>query len=207
MMNQKTLKTSHQAKVFILPEAKKKLDAYVSLAIGEISGLGKIRKVAKGVLLIEDVFIFDQDCTPVETNLNLDKVAEFLTEMIMAGEDTSCIRLWWHSHANMDTFWSHTDNTTISGFNNEWMVSLVTNFDGDYLCRVDTFQPMQMTAHDVLFHELVEADTTMVELLRAEVEEKVRHTVPAPVVYVKGAKSGYVAPDGVDLAPDAEFDQ
>jgi hypothetical protein len=193
--------------IYILPEAKMKLDAYVSLAKGEISGLGKVKKLKRGVLLIEDLFIFDQKCTPSETVLDRSVVADFMTDMISAGEDPSCIRLWWHSHADMKVSWSTTDESTIYGFNNEWMLSLVTNYGGDYLCRVDSFQPMQMTAYDVPLQVFLEMDVETLEMLRKEVEAKVKHTVPK-VKYIKGGNlHGYVPTDGVDIFEVVEYSE
>lgn len=166
--------------IYILPEVKIKLDIYVNLAEGEISGLGKVRILRKGELLIEDIYLFDQKCTASNSELNQAKVADFLTDMIYSGEDPSVIRFWWHSHASGTTFWSEEDNETIFGFSNEWMVSLVTNFAGQYLCRVDSFQPVQTTAHDVPFCVYYETDENLIALLTKEVKEKVKFIVPKP---------------------------
>lgn len=182
--------------LYILPDAKRKLDTYVSLALGEISGLGKIKRMERGALLIEDIFIFDQDCTPSHTELNSDAVSD---DMLDADLDVATIRLWWHSHGDMDTFWSPEDNETIHGLSNEWMVSLVTNFAGDYLCRLDVYEPMQMTTENVSFQVYLEVDPALVENLRQEVRQKVRHTVP-PVFPPGGVYYGLVPANGA-VAP------
>lgn len=166
--------------VYIMPEVKIKLDMYVGLAKGEISGLGKVRILRKGELLIEEIYLFDQKCTDVSSILNQGAVSDFLTDMIFSGEDPSTIRFWWHSHANGNPFWSVDDNETIFGFSNEWMVSLVTNFAGQYLCRVDAFNPVQTTAHDVPFRLYYETDESLFALLVKEVEKKVKFIVPKP---------------------------
>ena len=200
-------KTKHQTMIYILPEAKMKLDAYVGLAKGEISGLGKVIRLKKGTLLIQDLFIFDQKCTPSETVLDSSAVADFMTDMISAGEDPSCVRLWWHSHADMKVFWSTTDDATIFGFNNEWMLSLVTNFFGDYLCRVDSFQPMQMTAYDVPLQVFLEMEAKTLEILGKEVETKVKHTVPKTKTYAGGNNNEHVPTDAVDIFEVVEYSE
>ncbi len=167
--------------VYILPKAKVKLDTYVMLAKGEISGMGIVRNIRRGVLLIEDLYIFEQECTMADTILNRRKIGEFVTDMIIAGKDPSVLRLWWHSHANMDVFWSVTDDGTISGFNNEWMLSLVTNFAGDVLCRIDAFAPVQTTALETRFQVLLEAPELLLASLRREVAAKVVFIEPKPV--------------------------
>lgn len=199
------LNSNPPGKVFILPEAKEKLDAYVSLAKGEISGLGKVKRLKRGVLLIEDVFIFSQKCTPTSTNLDRMAVADFLTDMITAGEDSSAIKLWWHSHADMEVYWSTTDDRTIYGFNNEWMLSVVVNFFGDSLCRIDAFQPMQTTAHDLSLQVLLSIEPEALELLRQEVALKVVHTDPK---VMKGdKKNGLLETDGYSIPTDVELFQ
>lgn len=167
----------------ILPLAKIKMDVWVASAKGEISGLGKVIRLARDVLLIEDVFLFDQECTLSSTKLNQSKIADFLADMIMSGGNPECIRLWWHSHADMDPCWSIKDDETIYGFNNEWMVSLVTNFTGETLCRVDTFAPVQMTAYETLFRVYLGTSKDLLASLEAEAAAKVKFTEPKVVTY------------------------
>lgn len=171
-MIQKIVET--RAVVYILPLAKIKLDTYVGLVKDEVSGLGKVSRLGRGELLIEDVYLFDQQCNSASTILDGGKIADFLTDMIVSGEDPSSIRFWWHSHAGMEPFWSATDNDTIYGFNNEWMVSLVTNHAGKYLCRVDAFKPIHMTAENIPLCVLLEKDELLMASLKSEVKEKVK---------------------------------
>ena len=198
--------------IYILPLAKIKLDAYVRFAEGEISGLGKVGRLGREELLIEDILLFDQECTPSSTKLDQGKIADFLVDMIESGEDPSCIRLWWHSHADIGSCWSAKDDETICGFNNEWMVSLVTNFAGDYLCRVDAFVPVQMTVYETLFRVYLETPKDILTSLQAEVTAKVKFTKPKVVAYQViypnefdyldpiGGSDELIPPDG-DTAP------
>ncbi|HSV94541.1 MAG TPA: hypothetical protein VLH94_00985 [Spirochaetia bacterium] len=177
--------------IYILPLAKIKLDTYVRLAKGEVSGLGKVRALGRMALLIEDVFILEQRCNDVDTAINPKKICELMTTMIMSGEDISCLRLWWHSHAGGNTFWSPKDKENIYGFNAEWMLSLVTNYAGEYLCRVDAFHPVQTTVDGCPLQIYFEEDDLLTAQLQEEIDNMVTTIVPEeqPVLirpYLKG---------------------
>lgn len=179
--------------VLITPEAKIKMDAWVGMSPGEVSGLGQVRVVKKGLFLIEDVFLLKQTCTGSHTVLNSEAIAALMMEMIQSGVDMSLLRLWWHSHADFAVSWSPTDNNTIAGFNNNWMLSLVTNYSRDYMCRVDSYDPIHMTANYVPFDVLLDVSEERLTELSREFSEKVTFVVPKPPVkkgvYIPNAKT------------------
>lgn len=179
-------KAGFPAVVYLTPEVKVKLDTLVLLPKGEISCLGMVKKLGKGELLVYEAILFKQTCNNADTTMDQGVISDHITDMIMDGEDPSTIRLWWHSHASMKPFWSPQDNETIAGFNNEWMVSIVTNFKGEYMCRLDVFQPIQATAFDIPVRVLLEPDEETFALLKAEVEEKVTFFVPKKTTFRRG---------------------
>lgn len=184
--------------VYILPEVKVKIDSWVMFAKGEVSGLGLIRPLKKGVLLVEDVFLLDQVCTGQSTVLNQNAIVKLMSRLIGEGADMSLLRFWWHSHAKMDTFWSPRDNETIIGFQNSWMVSLVTNYYRNYLCRVDSFDPVHMTSNRVTFDVLLEVSEEQLSRFRDEVDSKVKYVKPAQI-YSKLYPHVVVSAEGVKV--------
>ena len=141
-------------RIFITPAAFEKYKAYIKYAEGEISGLGKVKKIDKETFLIEDVRLFEQECTGATTTLQQDDVAKFLTKLIKEGEDTSVWKCWWHSHANFSVFWSGTDTSTIDDFDNDleennYIISIVGNKNGDFLARIDSYAPFRSTIDDL----------------------------------------------------------
>jgi len=126
------------------PQAAEKLRLYVSLCPFEISGLGEVAIVPTG-FLVEDLYLLKQRCYHSYTELLPDYLSRFLISFVEQGKDPARLKLWWHSHAEMDIFWSPIDNYTARGFQNDFMLSLVTNKAGQQRCRLDLYQPLQLT--------------------------------------------------------------
>jgi len=126
-----------------------KLRAYVEGVDGEISGLGKIA-VDGTTIRVLDIRIFQQTVSAAETILDRRQLATFYDTIIQEEGDLSAWKLWWHSHADMQTFFSGIDEQTIADFDSElaidnWMLSLVTNYHGDMFFRADVFSPLRVT--------------------------------------------------------------
>ncbi len=136
--------------IIIFPvKVYQKIRAYVESTKLEISGLGKIL-IDGDEIFIQDVRILRQVVSPANTVLDRNGLGEFYDQIITEEGDLSNWKLWWHSHADMDTFFSGTDLATIEDFDNEtphdnWMFSLVTNRDGDIMARIDIFNPLRCT--------------------------------------------------------------
>lgn len=171
-------------KIHITFEAKRKLELYTEAVTGEISGLGLVEK-RNGEFWIEDVYIFKQESTIGDTDLNPDAIAEFLNEMIVAGKDPAKLKLWWHSHGSMGAFWSGTDTATMGKFGNGWMLSLVVNKRGEYKCRLDIYDPIHIYLENVEMEtHLPMASEELRKRIEAEVKEKVStRTYGTTVVY------------------------
>lgn len=168
--------------IYISPEVKIKLDTYIQLAEGEISGLGSIEIFGKQDFLVRELYLFNQTCTPSDTKLDRKAVAKFIYQMIHEGKNPAVIKLWWHSHADMPVFWSvGTDEKTIAGFKNEWMVSIVGNKAGEYLGRVDIFKPIRLSVDKLELRVILVPDEEMRKLLAEEVTQKVVFTIPKEV--------------------------
>ena len=136
-------------RLFLLPEVEQRIRHYTDLANGEVSGLGTVEEFDGG-FLVDKVFLPKQNCTPAGTTLDEDAVATLLMELEAAGEDSGRMRLWFHSHAHHDVFWSQTDEECIEGLaNGDYILSLVTNKRGHTLARLDIFRPVRMTVDDI----------------------------------------------------------
>jgi len=174
-------RTSSFPTVFITPSAKQKLDLYIELAEGEISGLGTVTRLGNDFLITE-VHLLEQECTGASTDLSAEDVSRFLLESVRTGLDPSQLKLWWHSHAGMGTFWSGTDDATAGRFSNGWMLSLVGNKRGEYLVRLDLFEPIRLTLDGLEFSVRFEPDAGLRSAIEAEVEAKVKRPAPPPAI-------------------------
>jgi len=155
----------------------------------EIGGLGTVVADADG-LLITDVFLLAQRVSASDTELDTEALFDFLARHVTEGGDPAQVRLWWHSHADMDVVWSETDRATIRSLPGEFWVALLVNRRGEMVCRLDVFLPQRHTWELPLVEVLDPAGSDPETLCRAidrEILEKVRaYTVVHEVLGYEG---------------------
>jgi proteasome lid subunit RPN8/RPN11 len=173
-------------KIYLSIEAYQKMRLWVEMAKGEISWLGSVSEIRDQdnrfeAFLIEDIHLLKQTCSSVNTALDDQSVGQFLTEMVMKNQDTSKIKAWIHSHASMKCFWSNIDEECISNLaNSSYVISIVTNKDGDILARVDIFKPFHVTVNEAVVDIYYPADEHLRKLCKKEFKDKVTESVFIP---------------------------
>jgi len=136
------------SQVWIDLVAHEKLWAWTRMAKGEVSMLGLVEDAADGPA-ITDLFLIRQTCTSSSTDMDQGDVARLLTELAAEGIEGQ-LRAWVHSHAEMEVFWSNTDDRCIEGLQgNPYTVSVVVNRKGDVRARIDVFHPIRVVIDDV----------------------------------------------------------
>lgn len=125
-------------KCYIENKAWQKMQYYIQNIDAEISGLGKTY-VKDGDIYVTDLTIFKQEVTGVNTDLSQDNRALFQNELKKKGEDVSKWNLWWHSHVNMNVFWSGTDDKAVENDMGKipYLLSIVSNKKKEIKTRVD----------------------------------------------------------------------
>jgi len=145
---------------------------FTELCDEEISGFGTVEVKPYG-LLITGIEILKQEVGPAHATMDEDAMAEFLFEKTKNKEDLSKWRVWWHSHAKMQAFFSGTDTGTIDKSTEfPWLVSMVTNHEGELVGRVDIYTPIR-AYEEVDIITLEEEDEALKELCQKEIDEKV----------------------------------
>jgi hypothetical protein len=140
---------SMEATVFLEPAVNEMINHWIDMAEGEVSGLGLVDLVPGG-FLVKEVFLPDQACTPASSTIEPEAVAKLLLDLDQAGYEPSKLRFWFHSHADMDVFWSSQDTTTMMLMENrEYVISMVGNKRGKRLARVDFYHPFEAHIDDV----------------------------------------------------------
>jgi proteasome lid subunit RPN8/RPN11 len=153
-----------------------KFRAYIENFDKEISGFGKI-SILNNIITIEDIKIFKQTATSIETVLDKNDLGIFYDEIVKNGENLVDWKLWWHSHAFMKAYFSSVDLETIEDFDNDlpqnnWMLSIVSNHDSDLLARIDIFSPIRSTMHKIDW-EIDFKDQQITSRAIDEIKEKV----------------------------------
>ena len=157
---------------------------YVDIAPGEVSALGVVERDGED-LVVTDLFLPKQTCSGASTEMDQSDVAKILVDLESQGIDSKTLRLWLHSHADMNTFWSQTDAETIRGLCNDgFLLSVVTNKKGAMLARVDVFEPIPFTIDKVPVEPLL-PDFGLRDQCKAEIEARVQRAA-LPAVRVAG---------------------
>ena len=124
--------------------AWRKMRLYTDLCPWEVSGLGLLDEVDSGYVMT-DLLLVEQEVTSLATALDGRAVSDLISRLLDAGEDPSRLKVWWHSHAREAVFWSGEDERTISTFQNDYMLSIVSNHARKHLARVDRYAPRTTT--------------------------------------------------------------
>ena len=104
----------------------------------EISGLALLDyKPAANNILVHNLRLLEQKVTSVMTDLDQVAIGKLMTQMIQKGHDTATLKVWWHSHAGGDVYWSkHQDEVTIRNlgdFGFDYLLSIVGKHRGEVL--------------------------------------------------------------------------
>ncbi len=161
--------------IYLSIKAYQKMRAWTGMAKGEVSWLGTVERMNEDGFLIDDIHLLKQVCTDANTSLDDSAVGEFLTGIARKGGDPSKVKAWLHSHGRLKAFWSQTDEKTIEGMRSAgYLISVVTNKDGEMLGRIDIFSPFHVHVSDVQVNVFHEPDNDLRKALSAEFHEKVK---------------------------------
>lgn len=130
----------------VTADAMKRMFLYARHSKGEVSGLGDVI-VKDGELTITNVYIFPQECSGGETDMDWEAVTNFLSQFKAGSPEAMAKRLWWHSHADMQAFFSGTDKDTIISWGKQgvqYLVSICVNKKREVAVRYDVFKPVHL---------------------------------------------------------------
>jgi len=172
---------SNAPRMAISRRAAGKLRAFIDECRGEISGFGTVEVTGNG-FLIQDIFILEQEVSWAGTAISEEDMARFVQRLLDEGKDPATVRVWWHSHADMENFWSRTDKDTIAScFLSDFMITMVGNKKGRLKVRLNIYKPSPV----VIDYPPVELGASVDPELRAEAQaeigKKVR-VIPLPEV-------------------------
>lgn len=150
-----------------------KMMGYIDAVDGEISGMGEVQKVGN-TYTVTDIWLLKQENTGTSTRIDAVSLADLRAEVYSQGKAQDGFQLWWHSHANMDTFWSGTDKATMDMFMTDipWMLFIVANKKRSFRARVQFKEPFNVAFEDIpVFVE------TALAYDKEEIEREVRAKV------------------------------
>jgi len=160
--------------LYVDPTVLKRIQYYAQAAEGEVSGLGTVIKDDKGRMVVNRVYLLEQESSGADTELNSEAISKLMTDMIGKNEDPAQLKFWWHSHATMGVFWSGTDDTCAETLSREFAFSLVVNKAGEKRCRLDLYNPFRVTFDGVRVEEISQEDNDLKKECELEVKQKVK---------------------------------
>jgi hypothetical protein len=111
MENYKSKGTMNDYTINIDNMVYQKIMHWVNKATGEVSGLGKLTiDKTTGIITIKSAILLKQENTGTTTDIDAQAIGKAMFEL---RNEEGHLNFWWHSHVNMDVFWSGTDLDTI----------------------------------------------------------------------------------------------
>lgn len=190
-INNKEVKVKAYApKLTIYREDYLKLVAYALEAKGEISGFLKVTEHQDGQgYHIHAPIIFEQECTGVTTDLDTTSVAKFFDNIVRVQKgDPTEYRCWWHSHVDMDVFYSGTDNKSIDEFTEDWgfVIGITVNRKGEIYTRIQYNNPLWIELENVPLVIKETLSNDMLDKIKADVASMVKEkTYTSSIVTTK----------------------
>ena len=164
---------------------QKDLDLILGFALlnypQEINGRGYIHQVGN-VFNIKDIFILSQEASIGSVDEDENAIHKYIVENL--DKDFDLMNFQWHSHPG-EVYFSSRDQKSIRkwGKTMNFLLSLVVNRKSEYVCRLDIFEPIELSMEIPLIVTREISDET-IQFCQDEIAEKV--TI-APVVKVHRA--------------------
>lgn len=136
---------NNNPKVFIQKHVWHKMNGWCRAAKSEVSGMFLVRH-EKGNFHVYDIFFPKQKGSSGFTELDDVSVGKINYKLHKKGIDPAHNRGWWHTHYNFNVFWSGTDDRTaetMAKATDNWLLSIVINQAGEWLCRFDMYSPIE----------------------------------------------------------------
>lgn len=176
-------------------EVYKKIMAYAEIASGEIQGWADLEyNPDRRCFVAGEVYLIEQEGGAGHVIIDEEVQSRFNLELAKKGKK-QMPRLWWHSHVEMQTFFSGTDEDTLSEYKNDtFFVGLVVNKFREMACKAYVYTEETTTMLDAVTKEedwlkiedlevkiAMEYDEIPADLIK-EVETKVKKPVPHKLV-------------------------
>lgn len=158
--------------------AYEKMLLYVDIASKEVGWLGTVSVQPSNIYLIEDVFLLKQQVHGTETEISNEGLQELATELLARpnGEEIwNNIRFWGHSHVNMGTNPSSTDNSQMDIFRScghPFFIRGIFNKDGRAQFSLYLYE-QGLTFDDARWSR----ESSIGDALRQSIEEEFRQKV------------------------------
>jgi len=169
---------SRAPKVVIDELVYQRIMHWVNKSQYEVSGLGKV-VVEDGVVRVVAAYLLPQKNSQTSTDIEAADVGRLAYE---TRDEPGELRFWWHSHVNMQVFWSGTDLETINQLGaHGWFVHTVFNKRNETRTAISMGDPFPAMIDNITLHIEHQIDSNLIAQWDKEYESKVTNIVPKPV--------------------------
>lgn len=159
---------TNEVKLIIPLSTYRKIMAYTAICDLEISGFCEVEyNQARHAFIAGEVYLLDQEVTGTGTHMDEEAVSKFNLDYIKKG-GTQLPRLWWHSHVNMEAFFSGIDEDTLKELQNDtFAIALVVNKRKEFRAMAYVYKE---TVTNIMGFEFETKEQVKIDPLHAEVE-------------------------------------
>jgi len=182
VINKGDIKVEVDATILIPVKIYNRMMTYVKLIDKEINGMGMVEKVGLAEFRITDIYLLKQTVSGGSCDIEPDSIRMLAEKLVEEDRNPSMLRFWWHSHNNMGTFFSVTDENTGKQFGgSEYFISIVVNKDGKMRGKINLFKPIELVLDNVAITvEYPPENSNLVEECKKDIEENVKTNVYVP---------------------------
>lgn len=121
--------------IIIERETYRRIKGFTKLANGEVAGIARVKFLDSKLYVSNLILLPDQETTSSSVEFEPLK----LMRVVISQNSPEEFRFMWHSHANMNTFISGTDEACIEYIlkTSPFVISCVSNKEGKLLLRLD----------------------------------------------------------------------
>ena len=198
------LNNKYDYNIFVTSKARFKMETYCSLSEGEIGWLGFVKRDGLN-FIIEDVVLLKQQVHAATTEIDPKSLLELWGSL--SDEQSAKLKIWGHSHVNMEPNPSGQDNDQMEYFKeNDWFIRLITNKKGKYHIDIyDYMNGVKVHFDDTDLKTYIENQGEIEDSIIKEIKEKVTEKkIEAPKQYQKSFYDYTPAPINKNLqeSPD-----
>lgn len=178
-----TVKEEFKISLEIEESVFKKIMYWIRKSNFEVSGLGKVEvNQEENSIRVIDAILLPQKNTSTTTDLDAGAISK---AMFLLKDTPGELRWWWHSHVNMDAFWSGTDDNTIKRLGlGGWFVATVLNKREEMKSAYSQSSPLRLFLDDIQT-SLIQYEQEIPKEWEEEYEKNVENMKPqeSKVVY------------------------
>lgn len=159
----------------------------------EISGMLLAKVDKDGDIALFNPTILKQTVSGTQTVLKKEELAKFYVDCYKKeGKDIHFV--WWHSHANMDVYFSATDVNTFEEYaETDWSLFLVVNAKGEYMFNFVYWRPIKVKLEKLEITFFKEKEKDIPKSITNAVDECIENPATKMIKYPKSTswKKGY----------------